>query len=391
MLERFYTDAYFGRWPVIDPVLAWCTGARGARFRGRRHPGIPVHLVRDFRSLYIRHPQAMDGQSAAWIRRGRRFATAAARGGFGGANAVYAFTSAAEELFERAREAGVATVLDHATAPRGHEVAIVAAEAECFPTWTLGRGAGADDGVAAYEARQERERDLADRVICGSRYAARLLLDRGVRPDALRVVPLGVHPRFFDLDPATPSTSGLNVLYAGGDPLRKGLGYLIRAVRSLGTSRIRLRVAGDLAMSEQGLREVRQVAERCEAVPRHHMAEWFQWADVLVLPTLSDTFGLVILEAMAAGVPVITTPASGGPDVIREGVDGWIVPVRDADALSSRLEALLADPSMTRAMGAAAKARAREYDLRAYRRRLTAAVNGLAAPHSPLGGMPSPS
>lgn len=109
-------------------------------------------------------------------------------------------------------------------------------------------------------------------------------------------------------------------------------------------------------------------------MPRAEIGEWYRWADVLVLPSVSDTFGLVILEAMAAGLPVIASVASGGPDVVRDDVDGWIVPVRDPEAIAERLEALAMRPELVRTMGDAARSRAAEFSPAAYGRRLLEAI-----------------
>jgi glycosyltransferase involved in cell wall biosynthesis len=76
------------------------------------------------------------------------------------------------------------------------------------------------------------------------------------------------------------------------------------------------------------------------------MRQQYEWADVCLLPSVSDTFGLVILEAMSLGVPVITTPNSGGPDVITDGENGFIVPVMSPDDIALKLEALDADRSL---------------------------------------------
>ena len=119
---------------------------------------------------------------------------------------------------------------------------------------------------------------------------------------------------------------------------------------------------------------VHQVCEECRPVPRSEIHAWYGWADVLVLPTLSDTFGLVILEAMSSGVPVITTHASGGPDVIRDGVDGWLVPLRDPTAIAHRLDTLMRTPDLATDMGRSALERSAEFDSATYRRRLLEAI-----------------
>ena len=116
--------------------------------------------------------------------------------------------------------------------------------------------------------------------------------------------------------------------------------------------------------------QVHRLSEMCTAVPRREISDWYAWADVLVLPTISDTFGLVILEAMASGLPVITSPASGGPDVIREGIDELIVPQRCSSSIAERLDWLIRHPDRLTAMGQAARSRATEFDGTSYRRRL---------------------
>jgi glycosyltransferase involved in cell wall biosynthesis len=82
-------------------------------------------------------------------------------------------------------------------------------------------------------------------------------------------------------------------------------------------------------------------------------------ADVLVFPTLSDGFGLVQLEAMSAGLPVIATPACG--EVVQDGINGRIVPLRDASAIVMALRELRADPSKYEQFSQAACERVRNF------------------------------
>ena len=78
-------------------------------------------------------------------------------------------------------------------------------------------------------------------------------------------------------------------------------------------------------------------------MPKSELGARYAAADLLAFPTLGDGFGLVIQEAMCCGTPVVTTPCGGGPECITDGVDGWIVPPRDIDALVARLRACAAD------------------------------------------------
>jgi glycosyltransferase involved in cell wall biosynthesis len=108
------------------------------------------------------------------------------------------------------------------------------------------------------------------------------------------------------------------------------------------------------------------------------MAEEFRTADVFVLPTISDSFALVHLEALACGVPVITTPNCGS--VVRDGVDGFIVPIRDAKMLAERIEQILSDRSLREQMSQNAKERAAQFTWELYGERLLSAVS-MTIPH----------
>jgi glycosyltransferase involved in cell wall biosynthesis len=103
-------------------------------------------------------------------------------------------------------------------------------------------------------------------------------------------------------------------------------------------------------------------------VPRSQVREEFRRADVFVLPTLAEGMALVHLEAMACGVPVITTPHCGS--VVRHGVDGLIVPIRDSRALADSMERLINDRVIRQQYSTAARLRSQEFSWREYGRRL---------------------
>ena len=90
--------------------------------------------------------------------------------------------------------------------------------------------------------------------------------------------------------------------------------------------------------------------------------------DVFVFPSLFEGFGLVILEAMSQGLPVITTPHTAGLDVIADGEDGFIVPIRSADAITEKLELLAHDRRLLLAMSQAAQRKAAQYSWESYQR-----------------------
>jgi glycosyltransferase involved in cell wall biosynthesis len=102
------------------------------------------------------------------------------------------------------------------------------------------------------------------------------------------------------------------------------------------------------------------------------MAGHYRWADVFVLPSVCEGSATVCYEALAAGLPVITTPHAGS--VVRDGLDGYIVPIRDSGAIAQKLERLASDPELLTAMAANAAARAREFTIARYAERLLAVI-----------------
>jgi len=111
--------------------------------------------------------------------------------------------------------------------------------------------------------------------------------------------------------------------------------------------------------------------------PREALLREMSEADVFVFPSLFEGFALVILEAMATGLPVITTSNTAGPDLIEDGKEGLIVPAGDVEALQTAMESLLNDPERARAMGRAAHEKAKEYTWERYGERWEALVREL--------------
>ena len=164
------------------------------------------------------------------------------------------------------------------------------------------------------------------------------------------------------------------MLFAGSLGQRKGLSYLLAAVE---------RLAGHVELTLLGSKTV----EGCDALdaavrihrwipslPHAAVLEEMERQDVLVFPSLFEGFGLVILEAMSRGLPVIATSHTAAPDLLVDGEEGFIVPIRSADAIVEKLEILLREPERLRTMQAAALARAGVHRWQDYRQRLSSAV-----------------
>lgn len=164
------------------------------------------------------------------------------------------------------------------------------------------------------------------------------------------------------------------MLFVGSLGQRKGLSYLFDACRQV-RSAVTLTVIGrkpdePCAALDRELRAVRWIP----SCPHPQILAEMAAHDVFVFPSLFEGFGLVLLEALAMGLPVITTPHTAGPDLIRDGVEGYIVPIRDSAAIAGRLERLHRDPGLLAGMSQRARQRAREYSWENYEKTLAACV-----------------
>ena len=194
--------------------------------------------------------------------------------------------------------------------------------------------------------REETEYELADRVEVPSTFVKNSFLDRGFPTENLVTLQLGVRAQTF-----APSRGAverrlkriergepLRVLFVGAISLRKGFWDFASVARTLNNQGFIFRAVGP---TESTMRDFANEHSDCielrSASPEMDLAKEYEWADIFLLPTIEDGFAVVLVQAQAAGLPIIATTNCAAPDIIREGKDGWIVPIRDPDACIQRL------------------------------------------------------
>jgi glycosyltransferase involved in cell wall biosynthesis len=211
------------------------------------------------------------------------------------------------------------------------------------------------------------------------------LLEEIVGPERVRWVPNFVE--LSDLGPVpdrTRRTGPVNVLFVGWMLEAKGVRELIEAARALPAARFTLIGAEDPQFLASVRGELEALGERVRRLPprpREEVMALYAEADVFVLPTWREGFPNVVLEAMAAGLPVVATPVGAIPDAVRDGEEGLLVPVRDPAALTAALRRLIEDRELRLAMGARARARAESvFSMEAVTAQLEALYRGLLGP-----------
>jgi glycosyltransferase involved in cell wall biosynthesis len=188
-------------------------------------------------------------------------------------------------------------------------------------------------------------------------------------------VPYGIDPVQFQ-GKKRERSAYLHVLYVGTVQLRKGIQYFLEAAESIGPGKMVFRCVGPVDVSDDATRRLAGVMDLAGPVPRAVMQSEYDWADVLVLPSLSEGSANVCLEAMACGLPVITTLQAGS--AVRDGKDGYIVPIRDGKAVADRLAVLASDRALLDELAENASGRALEFTWEKYAERLVGVIAGLA-------------
>ena len=151
------------------------------------------------------------------------------------------------------------------------------------------------------------------------------------------------------------------MLFLGQVILRKGIQYLIAAAKLLERENIHFDIVGPLGISADAIVTAPKNMIFHGRAGRDQATAWYQQSHVFVLPTLSDGFALTQLEAMAHGLPVVTTPCCG--EVVSDGVDGFVVPPREVEALAQAFQRYLAEPELLPQHSVAAAAKAGQFTL----------------------------
>jgi glycosyltransferase involved in cell wall biosynthesis len=270
-----------------------------------------------------------------------------------GFTGVYAYEDGAAASFRVAGRLGLRRVYD---LPIGYWRAfagICREEQQREPAWAATL-VGTGDSPAKL-ARKDRELAQADHLVVASRFTAETLARYPGRLAPVSVVPYGAPE---PLRQRTWSDTGpLRVLYVGSLSQRKGLSYLFAAIAKLAGG-LTLTVVGNRVAPCPALDQAMAGHTWHPSLPHHEVLRLMRAHDVLVFPSLFEGFGLVLTEAMSQGLVVITTPHTAGPDLIRDGHDGFLVPIRDPAAIAERLEWLRQDRTRLAGMGAAALASA---------------------------------
>lgn len=222
-----------------------------------------------------------------------------------------------------------------------------------------------------YLDKVQKEFGIADFILVPSSFALQSHLAEGIPKEKLILMPHGFRPWSEEIIPAPLEGETFRILFVGTLTQRKGIKYLLEAVRQLNLPKIELTMIGDQMVDSKALDPYREHFRYIRYTPYPLLGNFFKNAHLLVLPSVYDAFGMVALDAMGAGLPVIVSEnTAAGSDVVRNGTDGYVVPIRNIEALKNRIEILYSNRSLLHEMGNNARERVKQFSWDQYKNRL---------------------
>jgi len=202
-------------------------------------------------------------------------------------------------------------------------------------------------------AREEAEYDEADCITVPSTFVYRSFVEQGMSTKKLRILPYGVNLARFQ-PVAKPADTRFDILFVGGMNLRKGIQYLVQAYQKISHPGKSLTFIGAPSAELIAVLTAKGVwpsdAKVLGHVPQAELKNLMSRGHVMVLPSIEEGLAMVMAQALACGCPVIVSQNTGGEDLISDGVEGYIVPIRDVNSLAERLQRLADYPEERAAM-----------------------------------------
>lgn len=282
-------------------------------------------------------------------------------------DAVYCYEDGAATTFEKAKKQGILCLYDLPILFYKTSVQIQQEEAELFPELASCLGSAKEPQWKL--ERKQKEIELADQIFVASSITKQSLLNAGVKPEKINVIPYGAPLDYFSPQPKPDQK--FRAIFVGRIGARKGVHYLLKAWQKLKLgNQAELLLVGVNEFPSNYLDKYANICTHIFSVPHKNLNEYYSSASVLVFPSLVEGFGLVLLEAMACGIPIIATYNTAAPDLITDGVEGFLINIRDENALQEKLEWCYKNPEELEIMGKAARLKAEKLTWLLYRQKL---------------------
>lgn len=286
---------------------------------------------------------------------------------FAGANAIYTnFINDDIELIKKAKELGLYIVYEMITPPN---IGLIHYEEnKKFPDLCLRKTSL--EKIKADINLDFIKWQLSDKILVPSKHCKDVAIEMGADQKKINLVPYGIDEKWLNLK-AKPEIG--KILFVGEISLGKGIHYFAEAARILKHSGKNYNFTAIGSQKIDTDNPLLSGPNYVGHIPRSEIIKEYLTADIFVLPSLSEGMAIVNLEAMACGLPVITTHNSGS--IINDSKEGFLLSIRDSLALASKIEMIVEDRDLRMKMSHASFIKARNYTWKNYSMKLMEALN----------------
>ncbi len=265
-----------------------------------------------------------------------------------GVDFVIAESNMALHTIRKSKKIGAISVVDRTNSHIEFQVKLLREEYKKF-----GQKFAIDKRVIEKNVQEYKETDY---IFVLSSFVKESFLKKGIPEHKLVLVPSGIDIKRFK--PLKKRDKIFRIIFCGGLNLKKGVQYLLQAYSELQLKNSELVLIGPVSTSiESILAEYRGYYTHIGWVPRNLLYRYFSQGSVFVLPSIEEGLAKVIMEAMACGLPVIATTNTGAADIIRNGKEGFVIPIRNIRALKEKIIYFYENPQMGKKMGENARKR----------------------------------
>ncbi|MDA8375733.1 MAG: glycosyltransferase family 4 protein [Planctomycetia bacterium] len=395
VLFALYTDWYNDHSLPVRAAIAATERFRphlAQKMRQRRHSGLNGVSVfhHPLFGMVLPAVQA-SGQTLGAIRHwalARIFFAQSSRGPLAGhpaypdavAGPMHCFGADGVRLYQ---SRGIRVVVDQVIAPYRELFRQQELQRQFWPGW---EPASSQPPPQSEIDQEEQTLAAVDHIVAPSRYVVESLAAIGHGPDRVSLLEYPLDASVYRPVDRTNRSGPMVLGFVGSVNLRKGIPWLVESLKLLDPALFRCVVVGPIGLNDYGMVELKKVAEVVGPVPRAQVRAWLEKFDVFFFPSTCEGSPTVVAEAMATGLPVITSVAGG--QLIREGIDGFVCSYDQPSQYAQCISILAKDKDRRLAMGAAARQRVEQFSVDAYGRGLRKIIEGVVAGPAAISGPP---
>lgn len=370
MLSKFYTDFYlFKREYILLKFFRKKLPGFMGKMLGRYTNELADDKIKDYKffgisyALKLRNSSKRSEETKNYLWAGKTICHKVLDEDLTKYDIFYGFNTDSLELLERCKEIGVFSIVEQTIASKRLHNSLLVEEAK---KWPLLEPNFSTDFVEEVINREKKEWDMASIIVCASDFVKTSIIDEGIDANKIHVIPYAVKIPF---EYKKIKTDYFHVIFVGNFGLRKGGIYFLETAKKMASENIKFTVIGSISMNKEILEEYSSYVNFTGSIPRDEVRKYYLEADVMCLPSLCEGSATVSYEALSYGVPLITTYNSG--TVVEDGEEGFIVPIRDVDAIMSKIQLLIDNPNLLETMSENAKRKSYDYTWDKYEERLS--------------------